>query len=205
MWEFDKSVADRFNQEAQQHIPDYDRVIDMCIDIARTKEFSSDINVVDVGSATGNTVDKFIKAGYVNTYGVESSQSMLDQSLHKERIILSDKFPKMPCEFVMANWTLHFVKQRKEYIQDIYNNMTDGVFILSDKTTQSETIKKLYYDFKRSNGITEEYIKNKEEMLKGYMSTLPTQWYIEALQEIGFTNVQIVNSNLGFVTFYCEK
>jgi len=204
MWQFDKSVADRFNQEAQQHIPDYDRVIDMCLDIARTKGFSPEINVIDVGSATGNTVDKFLKAGYVYTYGVEASESMIAQSLHKDRIFLSDKFPKMPCEFVMANWTLHFVKQRKEYIQDIYNNMTGGVFVLSDKTYQSEITKKLYYQWKLDNGVDVLYILHKETQLAGVLDTLDVDWYIKTLKETGFS-VEVINSRFGFVTFYCEK
>ena len=88
MWEFDQEVANRFQNEAEHHIPDYHRVIDMCLDIAKQKGFSNEINVVDIGSAAGYTVDKFIKAGYQYTYGVETSQSMIDKSLHKDKIIL---------------------------------------------------------------------------------------------------------------------
>jgi hypothetical protein len=107
---------------------------------------------------------------------------------------------------VLANWTLHFVDARKEYIQRVYDNMnSSGVFVLSEKTCQTDTIKEMYYDFKRSNGVTDEYIYDKEQKLKGYMNLLPVDWYIETLKEIGFKNVQIINSRLGFVTFYAEK
>lgn len=204
IWEFDEEVASRFQQEAITNIPDYERVIDLCLEIVNSK-FEKTATVVDVGSALGYTLDKFASAGY-NVIGIESSEQMKSKSTQRDKVIVSSTFPQLSCDVVLANWTLHFVNERKEYLQNIYKNLNQsGVLILTDKTTQSETIKKLYYDFKRSNGITEEYIKLKEEMLKGYMSTLPTQWYIETLQEVGFINIQIINSRLGFVSFYCEK
>lgn len=205
MWKFDSDVANRFNTEAQQHIPDYDRVIDMCVSIARTKGFSPDINVVDIGSATGNTVDRFIREGFPHTYGIESSQAMIDNSLHKDRIILSETFPKFPCEFVMANWTLHFVKEREQYIQDVYDNMTGGVFVLTDKTHQSTTTKMMYYQWKLDNGVDPEYLLRKEQQLQGYMVTKDVSWYIDTLKQVGFIGVEIINSRYGFTTFYCEK
>lgn len=205
MWKFDKNVADRFETEAINNIPDYHRVIDMCVDIANQKGVSSEINVVDVGSALGFTVDRFINAGYPYTYGVESSVDMIEKSLHKDKIILSEKFPVMPVEFVMANWTLHFVKERKQYIQDIYNNMTGGVFILSEKTTQTKEVKELYYNFKIANGVSLDYIKQKEQLLQGFMDLYPVEWYMQTLTEVGFKNIQILNARYGFVTFYCEK
>jgi len=203
-WKFDESVAKRFQQEADSNIPDYERVIDLCIEIAN--RFNKEATIVDVGSALGYTVDKFLQRGYTNVYGVESSQAMIDNSLNKERIILSEKFPNIQSDLVLANWTLHFVEERKQYIQDVYDNLNrDGVFILTDKTPQSETVKNLYYDFKRSKGVSDEYIYEKEKKLQGYMNLLPVQWYLDTLREVGFSDIQIINSKFGFVTFYCEK
>jgi hypothetical protein len=34
MWQFDHQLALRFQKEAETNIPDYERVIDMCLDIA---------------------------------------------------------------------------------------------------------------------------------------------------------------------------
>jgi SAM-dependent methyltransferase len=205
-WEFDQSVAQRFQDEATCNIPDYERVIDMCIDIADRKH-DYDMTIVDVGSALGHTIEKFNNAGYKYVYGVESSQAMFDNSKYQAFIKISETFPtEWHPEFVMANWTLHFVNERKQYITDVYNSLKDnGVFVLSDKTPQSDLVKELYYDFKRSKGITDEYIYKKEEKLKGYMNLLPIDWYLDTLKEVGFNNVQIINSKFGFVTFYAEK
>jgi SAM-dependent methyltransferase len=205
MWQFDDDVANRFQAEAENNIPDYNRVINLCIDVAN-KEFTHDSKVVDVGSALGNTLNEFIKAGYTNVIGVESSTNMIAKSLHKDKVLLSDKFPNIAADIVLANWTLHFVNEREEYIRSVYKNLNDnGVFILTDKTTQSESIKELYYDFKRSNGVTEEYIASKEIQLEGVLVTYPAWWYFDMLQLAGFKDVQILNSKYGFVTYYCKK
>lgn len=206
MWEFNKEVADRFESEARNNIPDYERVIDLCLQIAKIK-LPSYPSLIDVGSATGITMDKFIESGFTHTYGVESSQAMIDKCQHKSMIVHSDKFPTgIKINMVMANWTLHFIKERKQYIRDIYNGLYDnGVFILSEKTEQSEEVKELYYQFKRNNGVSQQYIEEKEKQLKGYMDLYPAEWYINTLKEVGFKNIQIINARLGFVTFYCEK
>ena len=91
-------------------------------------------------------------------------------------------------------------------MKKFYNNLSDGgVLIISDKTVQSDVIKNMYYDFKRSNGLTDEYIYEKEAKLQGYMHQYTVDWYIDTLNQIGFKHTQIINSRLGFVTFYCEK
>lgn len=207
-WKFDKEVADRFQKEAKSNIPDYDRVIKLCISIARKKKLQDKL-IIDVGSALGYTLNRFIRSGFPCIIGVESSEQMLhsEHNLHRERTILKNTFPtEHKYGMVMANWTLHFIKERKKYIKDIYNSLEDdGVFILTDKTTQSDTIKELYYDFKRSHGVTDEYIYQKEKKLKGYMVVYEPDWYIDTMKKIGFKNIQIINSNLGFVTFYAEK
>lgn len=206
MWEFDDSVAKRFQSEAVNNIPDYERVISMCVDIARIR-CNTESTIIDVGSALGHTIEKFNTAGYENVYGVEASQSMYDNSKYQVFIKVSDKFPsEWYADFIMANWTLHFVNDRKQYIEDVYNSLhRNGTFVLTDKTPQSYAIKELYYDFKRNNGVTDEYIYDKEQKLKGYMNLLPVTWYLDTLSEVGFTNIQIINSKFGFVTFYAEK
>ena len=108
IWQFDESVAKRFQHEAITNIPDYERVISLCIDIVNNN-YPKETKIVDVGSALGYTMDRFIQNGYTNVCGIESSQSMIDQSLHKERIIKSDTFVGN-YDVVLMNWTLHFIK-----------------------------------------------------------------------------------------------
>lgn len=204
-WSFDPAVAARFQQEARDHIPDYERVIELCRDIAY-KRIAKANPVVDVGSALGHTLDVFSEAGFTNLYGVESSPAMIEASTFKNRIFCTDQFPDAVFRFVMINWTLHFILEKAQYLQKVYDNMIPGgTLIITDKTTQTTEVKELYYDFKRANGVAEEYIQAKEQRLKGYMHTVNQDWYTDNLAKIGFTNVQIINARLGFVTFLCHK
>jgi hypothetical protein len=204
-WSFDPAVAQRFQQEARDHIPDYERVIELCRSIA-DQRCAPGNPIVDVGSALGHTLDVFSAAGYTNLYGVESSPFMLESSTFKDRIFLTEQFPDAVFKFVMINWTLHFILEKAEYLRRVYDHMIPGgTLIISDKTTQTSEVKELYYNFKRANGVAEEYIQAKEQKLKGYMHTVNQDWYADNLVKIGFTNVQIINARLGFVTFLCHK
>lgn len=47
---------------------------------------------------------------------------MVQASEFKSEVILSETFPFAagPFGFVMANWTLHFIKEREQYLRDVY-------------------------------------------------------------------------------------
>lgn len=198
-WKFDASVAARFQHEARTNIPDYDRVIDLCLRVAQTK-FDKSAKIIDVGSALGHTLDVFIKAGYNNISGVECSQDMINNSLHKEKVILSDRLPGDKYDMILINWTLHFIEDKKAYLDDAISKLNaGGVLIVSDKTTQSPEVETLYYDFKRSNGVSEEYIQEKKLALVGKMFTDSVDWYVNY-----FKTSEIINSRYGFVTLYYE-
>jgi len=204
-WSFDPDVAKRFQQEAENHIPDYERVIELCRSIA-DRRIAKGMPVVDVGSALGHTLDVFSANGYTNLYGVESSPAMIEASTFKNRIFCTNEFPDAIFKFVMINWTLHFIIEKAQYLEQVYHHMLPGgTLIITDKTTQTPEVKELYYDFKRANGVSEEYIEEKEQKLKGYMHTVNQDWYTDNLAKIGFTNIQVVNARLGFVTFLCHK
>lgn len=205
-WVFDDSVANRFQDEAVTHIPDYARVIDMSLDIVKIHFNNTSSKIIDVGSALGYTVDKFLAAGYSNTYGLEISDSMVNQSLHKDKIIISDTFPNDQFDVVLANWTLHFIIERKEYLKAIFNQLNkSGLLILSDKMTQSYPTKELYYAWKQANGISKEEIMLKERKLLGVLETKSLDWYIDTLQDIGFKDIECVNSRFSFNTLVCKK
>jgi SAM-dependent methyltransferase len=167
VWEFDNSVAERFQQEARDHIPDYSRVIDQCIQLAKDN-LKPDDAIIDIGSALGYTVDQFIKAGFTNMWGLDNSEAMYAKTLHQDRIVLANELPKQKYKMILINWTFHFIVDKAEYLTTMYDRLEPGGYlILSDKTTQSAEVKKMYYDFKRANGVAESYIQEKEKKLAG--------------------------------------
>ena len=200
-WVFDDSVAERFQHEAETNIPDYHLVIDKCVNFAN-KHLQKTDKIIDVGSALGYTMDKLVDAGFTNVMGVDNSPAM--NSKNKHNVICDDALPDIKYKLILMNWTLHFIQDKYSYLKDIYNKLDNGHLILTDKTSQSETVKELYYDFKRSKGVSDEYIYQKEKNLAGIMHSVPVDWYLKSLREIGFT-VDIIHSDLGFITFLCAK
>lgn len=204
-WVFDDSVAKRFQQEAEAHIPSYHTVIDMCVKFAN-KNLKKDARIIDVGSALGYTMKQFIDEGYTNVIGVDNSRAMIDNSIFPNLVIESDSFPKNNYDFILANWTVHFIQDKYSYLTDIYNSLSNyGYLILTDKLQQSEIVKREYYDFKRKNGVTEEYIQQKEKDLIGIMHSVTLGWYTNKLHMVGFKTVEVIHADLGFVTFLCKK
>jgi len=205
-WSFNSAIASQFDRIAAREIPDYQRVIDRCVHIVR-RLGKANPRVIDVGSAIGATLKALYDAGFTNIYGVDNSQAMLDKSFNKATLILSDKFPVAygPYDVVIANWVLHFIRDRAAYLSDIRAAMSPGgILLLTEKVSSSKFAHELYYDFKRANGVTEEEIAMKREQIKGVLTTYDLTWYIDKLHELGYTHIDIVNANTVFVTIMAQ-
>lgn len=202
-WTFDEAVAIRFQHEAESHIPSYNTVINKSVDFAKKTLQPNDL-IIDVGSALGFTINKFKAAGFKNVMGVDNSLAMIEKSLYSDTIIHSSTFPINKYKLVLINWTLHFIIDKQEYLQSVYDSLDNGYLILTDKMKQSDTVKEMYYDFKRNNGVADEYIYQKEDSLKTIMHCESVEWYTSHLPAIGF-NIEIIHADLGFVTFLCYK
>lgn len=202
-WIFDEVVATRFQHEAESHIPSYNVVINKSVDFAK-KTLQPDDLIIDVGSALGFTINKFKAAGFINVMGVDNSPAMIAKSLYSDTIVHSSTLPINKYKLVLINWTLHFILDKQEYLQRVYDSLDNGYLILTDKMKQSDKVKEMYYDFKRNNGVADEYIYKKENSLKTIMHCKSVEWYINHLTVIGF-NIDIIHADLGFVTFLCYK
>jgi len=133
---------------------------------------------------------------------------MLARSFDLATLIQSDNFPVEhgPFDVVIANWVLHFIKDREQYLKAIKNSLSqNGVLILTEKITGSALANELYYDFKRQNGMTEEQIMEKKQRLEGVLTTYPLDWYFEKLAVLGFKQVDIINANTVFVTLLATQ
>jgi trans-aconitate methyltransferase len=206
-WIFDRNVADNFDEIATKNIPDYEHVISQCIKIL-SKLDTKNPRIIDVGCATGNTLSRLYNAGFTHLVGVDSSQAMLDAiNLPDVELVLSESFPvyKGPYDVVLANWTLHFIEDRKAYLTKIAEGLSaNGVLLLTEKTQSSTITQALYRDFKRANGLTEEEIQLKEQQLNGILTPYCVNWYMDLLFKLGFNQVEIINSKYGFVSFLAQ-
>lgn len=132
---------------------------------------------------------------------------MLARSFDKATLIHSEDFPVEhdPFDVVVANWVLHFIKDREQYLETIKKSLSpNGALILTEKVSGSSLANELYYDFKRSNGMTEEQIEEKKQRLEGVLTTYPLQWYIDTLDKLGFKQIDVINANTVFVTLLAQ-
>ena len=204
-WQFNQEVAKTFVDHAQKHIPNYDRVINKSVEVCQ-KLLSKDAAIIDVGCATGETLKRLSHAGYVNLTGVDNSSSMLAHCHADATLICSDQFPNQLFDAVLCNWTLHFMPNKLDYLQQIYNNLLpSGVFIISDKTSLVPTMIEFYHDFKSSAGVSEKDIADKAASVRDIMYINNPQWYLETLSRLGFKNIQIIDASWCFTTFFCVK
>jgi trans-aconitate methyltransferase len=207
-WSFDAGIAEKFDYIARREIPDYEHILALCIDFARTNHPHYGARIIDIGSATGYTLELLHNAGFTHIYGVDNSIHMIERSRVQKNLIHSSVFPKEhgPFELAFANWTLHFIDERENYMRDIYDSLTNqGVLILTDKMTSDSATHERYHEFKRQNGVTQEEINRKAAAIEGVLTTKPVEWYVETLQGIGFRQVDIVHTNLGFATLISRK
>lgn len=207
-WVFDLEVAKRFKQEALNNIPDYIKTINLTKQLIKdTFDDWEDAHILDIGSALGFTVKELLNDGFIEVYGLEKSPDMVSMSDCKERIILSDNLENLfKYNVIIANWTLHFIQEREEFIQSIYDHLhRDGLFILSEKMDSDDATKQHYIDFKIERGMTKEEIAIKNSRLENVLTTKPLSWYLEILHKVGFTHIEIINSRLMFKTIICRK
>ena len=202
-WKFNEEVAARFEIEARTHIPNYELVVQKCVDIALNAFPQKSAKIIDVGSAIGYTMERLRAAGFAEVYGVDCSKAMIERCRAPERVTHSSSFPTIdaPFDMVLANWTLHFIPEREAYITDIKSALNDnGIFILTDKMTSSTFVHEQYYNFKRAMGVSEEEIVRKEASLKGVLETRPLEWYLNTLQAQGFRDISIIDAPYCFAT-----
>lgn len=203
-WEFNKSVAVNFSDYARKHIPNYDEVIDLCVDFC--KNYSSDAKIIDVGCATGETLRRFLFKGFQNLYGLDNSADMLEFCPAGPTYYNSNKFPDEKFDVVIMNWTLHFIKDKISYLESIYKNLEkNGVLILSEKVSLDPLPISYYHQFKKNQGVGVDEIKEKEEQIKDVMFINDINWYMKELHNVGFGKIYIVNAHWCFATMICIK
>ena len=205
-WQFDSRIADIFEQHAEQHIPNYLNVIQKSVDLCELL-LRKNASIIDIGCATGRTLKELHLKGFKNLHGVDNSQAMLDKidpSLAK--LYLSNHLPLSSYDAALMNWTLHFIQDKRAYLDDIYRGLNaDGFLVLSEKTANDYPYIDLYHLFKRRRGVSDNEIEAKAQSLKGKMFIHDQQWYKSALMAAGFRDISIVSADWCFTTFVAFK
>jgi tRNA (cmo5U34)-methyltransferase len=206
-WKFSQDIAKNFVEHARKHIPGYDRVIDKTVKFIEHHAKKTD-SIIDVGCATGETLKRLHQIGFTNLHGVDNSINMLNEiPKNVATLTCCDRFPlDKKYKVVTMNWTLHFIKNKIEYIKDIFNGLEqDGFLILTDKTQNDGKFLDLYHDFKKQQGLTNKEIETKAKQLRNIMYINSQEWYLSQLKFFNFSDVIIIDADWCFTTFIAKK
>jgi SAM-dependent methyltransferase len=198
-----EQIVDSYYEHVSKHIPNYDRIINKSIDICKT--YKSNDNILDFGSANGQTLQKLYDLGFTNLHGVESERTMRAVS---PKLVAGyyEQMPNLQFSVILANWVLHFIEDKISLLEQFYRQLEpNGSLIISEKVSTDPVIKSFYYERKREQGTSEQEIIEKENSLNGVMHVKTLRWYIDQLNIIGFTQIEIIDGDWGFVSLLVKK
>ncbi len=205
-FEFNKEVADVFDDMVSRSVPLYAEVQDVMVDWA-VKYFQSGSTVYDIGCSTGTSIELIARHMIhpANFVGLDPSEDMLNIAREKTNKLPNKhsfkwiKTDAQSCSYdhasvVLINYTLQFlpVADRTKLMKQIFNNMLPGALLfLSEKTRaenpeMQETFTENYLNFKNAQGYSRDEIERKKEALENVLVPLTYQEQVDMLLSCGY-------------------
>lgn len=207
-WEFNKEVADCFEDMLSRSIPQYDimrnTVTDLAMSILKGKD---SFFCLDLGCSNGLMIQKLWQPNG-HYLGVDVSIPMLEKAKEtfkdKENVLLAymdlrTDFPfsgsGYDCITSILSIMFTPIEYRQSIIQRIYDNLKPGgVFffvekVLGNDAFLNELFVKNYYAMKSANGYSEEQIERKRLSLEGVQVCVTSNWNLELLKQAGFRKI----------------
>ncbi|MFW5444475.1 MAG: carboxy-S-adenosyl-L-methionine synthase CmoA [Methylococcaceae bacterium] len=211
---FDERVATVFDDMVSRSVPFYKEVQRIQSELIVEFLPEQDGVICDLGCSTGTSIEHIIKhpdcPQSAKFIGYDNSAPMLDKARDKlsaavteERISLlnadlSDLPVLPPCDVVILNWTLQFVRpiDREYLLNNIYSALKPGgILFLSEKIVTSDAkLNRLYIDhylqFKKSqSGYSNTENQRKREALENVLIPYRLEENYRLLERAGFKHI----------------
>ena len=221
-FEFDKEVADVFDDMIDRSVPFYKENLNLSINILKNYLEDGD-NILDLGSSTGTFLIKLAQFNpKLNLIGIDNSSAMIEKANKKAKAFgVNIKFVEndfLNYEFntnklISANYTIQFVRpiKREKLIKKIYNSLeNNGIFLMSEKLiSEDKKLNKIlideYYNYKKEKGYSEYEIAKKREALENVLIPYSEYENIEMLKNAGFRYIEVIFRWCNFATFIAFK
>ena len=207
-WEFNKEVADCFEDLLSRSIRQYDimrnTVTDLAMSILKERDFFS---CLDLGCSNGLMIQKLWQPNG-NYLGIDVSKPMLEKAKEafKDKENVSIEYMDLRTDFpfsqegydcITSILSIMFtpIEYRQNIIQRVYDNLKPkGVFffvekVLGNDAFLNELFVKNYYAMKSANGYSEEQIERKRLSLEGVQVCVTSNWNLELLKQAGFRRI----------------
>eukprot|EP00929_Paragymnodinium_shiwhaense_P101472 TRINITY_DN6458_c0_g2_i1.p1 TRINITY_DN6458_c0_g2~~TRINITY_DN6458_c0_g2_i1.p1 ORF type:complete len:277 (-),score=64.73 TRINITY_DN6458_c0_g2_i1:412-1242(-) len=218
-WTFDEKVAANWNNELRGHIPSYFLTIKLVANM--TKQLHGvNVPVLSFWCGNGNQFHEYLELGWEANNLVGINYSVPHANMCRDRFPdikqhMGDEAtrpfdPRQAGKFTVVQMLYavqfeHPDKRRRLLEQAFECVEPGGTLFLTEKCKQSEIMEDMYYHWKASQGVDWEVIHAKKKALVGRMWSVPFEWYVEVLKEIGFLEVEILHAHFGFVSFMARK
>ena len=222
VWKFNTSVAKNFDSHVLKSVPLYEISHKHVINISNF--FLGDGSTCyDIGCSTGvllKTIDKSNDKKKLNLIGLDNSKAMIKIAnkgkkkkglKFKHSDILKEKLIKS--DLILSLYTIQFVRPSKS--QSIFNKIFKslnpaGGFLMFEKIRANDSrvqdiMNFLYFDFKRSNGLSKDEIINKEILLRGVLEPSTDKQNMKYLQKAGFKRIIPITQYLNFKGYLAVK
>lgn len=208
-WDAEANPIDQLHQRLSQNIPEFDLVNELSADYCALN-LNKSAEIAVYGMPALFEVPLLIEKGFEKLSAGLVPQNLLeclDAADVGARIVDVPSDHQSECyDVVIANWVLHLQGEREPLLKHIYDSLRPGgTLILSEKVKQSDAAYELFQQQRRNAGVTEEEMKAIDESMAGILVSYPLDWYLLALRDLGFVQVEILRSHLGFVTFRAVK
>ena len=221
-FEFDKEVADVFDDMIDRSVPFYKENLNLSINILKNYLNNND-KVLDLGSSTGTFLIHLAKFNpTLKLIGIDNSSAMVQKAQKKakafgvnitflEEDFLEYEFGKN--RLISANYTIQFIRpiKREKLISKIYSSLEkDGIFIMSEKLiSEDKKLNKIlideYYNYKKQKGYSEYEIAKKREALENVLIPYTELENREMLKNAGFKHIEVIFRWCNFATFIAFK
>lgn len=222
-WAFDDEVTRVFEDMLWRSIPGYAIMRQLCGKLAqRFARAGSPGTVVDLGCSRGGAIAELVAAEPPDSQtaylGAEISKPMIEAARARfagnsrvriDQVDLRTGFPEVPretCSVILAVLTLQFVpiEHRARVVRRAFEALSPGGAILlvekilGGSSWADDLLVADYYDFKRSNGYTQEDIDRKRLALEGVLVPLTEEANLVMLRREGFRDVECFWRHLNF-------
>ncbi len=221
-FQFNRRVAEVFDDMLKRSVPCYSQVIEMTARILEKFLISGD-KVYDLGSSTGTTLMELarrLEHLKLKFTGFDNSAAMVEKATLKAEIYSKKerlKFEKKDITdlnlnqggAVILNYTMQFIRPeiREDFLKKIYGFLRPGgVLVMSEKVVVKDPVLnnefvEFYHDFKRSMGYSEIEISNKREALENVLIPLTAEENLALMKRAGFNTAYPFFQWFNFISF----
>lgn len=220
-WQFGGETWRHFEQHVRRSIPFYEPLHELITALVADQVPAEGL-VFELGCATGELAQQIsLRCPRAQVVGLDAEPAMIASAQKRQRPNLSfgcvdiRKYPweQQRPSVVVLSFTLQFipVPDRLSLLQAIVAALEPGgSLILAEKVIRDDAehdarCRRLHHAFKRSQGLTQAEIDQKDRSLEGVLVPLTESDNEALLAQAGFTRCAVVFDQMRFRTWFCQR